>query len=69
MNESNWSRWAKAFTIFAKYAGKEYAHTAAEHDEVYAGPEPEKVSEEDKKLLNELGWTECSEFNCFHKFT
>lgn len=49
-----WIGWIEAFTIFQKY------HPAvdinAEHDIIYAGPPPSKVSEEDKARLAQLRW-------------
>ena len=59
---------AKAFTIFAKYS-PQYADVSAEHDVLYAGPDPETVSDEDKKALSELGWEPETEYNCFYYFT
>lgn len=63
--------WAAAFTIFAKYSGKDghIDSTAAEHDAVYAGPDPEIVSAEDKLALLRLGWCKDDETICFRKFT
>lgn len=55
MNNNTFKALAEAFTIFAKYEEGEYK-TKADHDTIYSGPEPEKVSEEDKKRLEELGW-------------
>lgn len=45
---------AKAFEIFAKYEGSKTL--AGSSGEVYAGPNPNIVSEEDKKELSRLGW-------------
>ena len=42
------------FTIFNKYEhGKWFM---AEHDAIYAGPDPDDVSDEDKVELEKLGW-------------
>lgn len=46
---------AEAFTIFARYEDGNFK-TYAEHDKICSGPEPGRVSEEDKKRLLELGW-------------
>lgn len=43
----------EAFQIFDKYPND--GELSAEHDELFAGPGL-KVSEEDEKRLNELGW-------------
>ena len=60
--------WAEAFTIFAKYAEGDIDGVCAEHDEVYAGPSPSVVSDEDKRRLEALGWRE-NRNDCFSKFT
>jgi hypothetical protein len=60
--------WIEAFQIFAKYVPEdEYFEVAAEHDEIYAGPNPEKVTPEDKARLEELGWHDFED-GCFKKF-
>lgn len=63
-----WCDWAEAFTIFAKYSdGAD--HVAAEHDEVFAGPDPDVVSSEDVARLEALGWRADAKLGCFGKFT
>lgn len=57
--------WAEAFIIFAKYI-KEHAGVSARDDVVYAGPDPDEVSIEDKVRLETLGWTAGDE-ECFEK--
>lgn len=57
----------EAFTIFAKYEGENQYLPGVEHDEMWAGPNPEDVSEEDKKRLEELGWNEWDTSN-FHLY-
>lgn len=66
-----WAAWAEAFTIFAKYQPKERAgqHVAAEHDEIYAGPDPRVVAEDDLRRLDALGWRQMSDLECFARFT
>lgn len=66
-----WIGWSEAFAIFAKYAEPEAVidGVAAEHDEVYAGPDPSVVSPEDLHRLEALGWTPDSRHECFSKFT
>lgn len=59
-----WAGYAEAFAIFAKYEGQ---GVCAEHDEIFAGPDPSVVTEADKKRLIELGWNPSEE--SFHKFT
>ena len=54
--------WLEVFTIFAKYIdADERFNVCAEHDEIWAGPDAEVVTDEDKKRLYELGWTESRE--------
>lgn len=55
----------KAFEIFKKYPHSGYV--SAEHDEVYSGPDPAVVSDEDKAALEELGWNDYGD-GCFHSF-
>lgn len=45
---------AKAFEIFAKYENVKML--VATNGEVYAGPNPDDVSAEDKKELSQFGW-------------
>lgn len=67
---NNNQKWARAFTIFALYPDGGSDEVAAEHDEVYAGPNPDVVSPEHLAELETLGWTPDSESGeCFHKFT
>lgn len=56
---------AAAFAIFARYSAEE---VSAEHDVIYAGPNPDKVSREDIDILKELGWRE-SPYDCFETYT
>ena len=55
----------EALQILLKYANDDYAPTHCEHDQLYIGCdiEREKVSEEDIKKLDELGffWTDESD--------
>jgi hypothetical protein len=45
----------KALQIFLKYGNPDYP-THCEHDELFVDIDPELVSEEDKKTLDELGF-------------
>jgi len=60
--------WAEAFTIMAKYT-EELWNVQEDHEIIYAGPNPEVVSDEDKARLDELDWMICEEHECFSKFT
>ena len=66
--ERNYASWAEAFTIFAKYDNAEFASVAAEHDILYAGPDPRQVSLADRRRLRQLGWYLDKQYECFHKF-
>ena len=59
--------WAEAFSIFAKY--DERGDVAAEHDEVFAGPDCNVMSDEDLVRLAALGWTPNTDVGGFSKFT
>jgi len=61
--------WSRAFEIMGRYQkpGKMF-HVAPEHDELFAGPDPEIVTEEDKKALEELGWYP-NDVGCFSRMT
>lgn len=63
---NNFKDLSEAFAIFAKYDEGKYK-TDAQHDEIFAGPDPKEVSKEDKLRLKELGWNE--EDEGFHFFT
>jgi len=66
----DWSKMAEAFSIFAKYSNPEtYDHVGSEHDELFAGPCPDVVSEPDKKRLEELGWDPKPDCDCWRLFT
>lgn len=56
----------KALTIFLKYDNP-YAPTHCEHDELFVMIDPEKVSDEDRAELEELGFKP-HENECFHSF-
>jgi hypothetical protein len=45
----------KALQIFLKYGNPDYP-THCEHDELFVDIDPELVSEEDKKTLDEIGF-------------
>lgn len=51
----NYLQIIEAFTIFSKYSLR-HQEIAAEHNELFAGPESEIVSVEDRQRLEELGW-------------
>jgi len=64
-----WAGLAESFTIFAKY-GEGKWKTLAEHDIIYAGPNPEEVSKEDIKRLEQLGWdVSPDDLECFGYLT
>lgn len=61
----------KGLTILRRYHTKLDIHESfsAEHDIIYIGPDPENVSEKDRKTLDELGFHECSDVDAFGWFT
>jgi hypothetical protein len=61
-----YSAFVEGFGIFHKYDG--YQDLSAEHDVIYAGPDPAKVSDEDVARLEELGWHIDREYDCFRHF-
>lgn len=54
--------------IFLKYAGKgtDSLPVAAQHDQLFIGPDPIVVSETDKARLRELGWFEEEDSFCLY---
>lgn len=65
-----YEEWAESFTIFAKYVDPEkpFGDVSFEHEEMYAGPDPEDVSAQDKERLAVLGWIEKDKYGCFMHF-
>jgi len=62
--------WIESFSIFDKYAidpSEEGVHRTTA-DDIYAGPDPVKVSPEDKARLEELGWHDYGT-GSFHTFS
>ena len=60
---------AEVMTIFAKYSEEGYM-LGAEHDVIYVYVNPEKVSEEDIKRLDELGFhADTDDLENFYHFT
>jgi len=58
----------KALQIFLKYGDHKWP-TCCSHDQLAIMEiEPEKVSDEDKKILNDLGFFVCEEDECFISF-
>jgi hypothetical protein len=57
VNLYGFKAWAEAFAIFAKYQPEKKFCVNAEHDQIYTGDiPPEKMSDEDRSRLDELGW-------------
>lgn len=57
----------EALTIFLKYGNPAYP-TSCDHDILRVYINPEKVSQEDKKLLETLGFEVEEENDCFYSF-
>lgn len=66
MKNQGYEGWAKAFQIFAKYEGPDTATVSFLHEVIYAGPNPENVSEDDLKMLYILGWYPDYQYDCFY---
>lgn len=56
----------ESILIFQKYAtpDDDCLPLSPMHDQLYAGPDPEIVSEEDKERLKSFGWFEDSDSFC-----
>ncbi len=63
-----WAGWSEAFAIFAKYSEPGTDFVGTDHYGVYAGPEANKVSVEDRRRLCELGWRPNDQRCCFYAF-
>lgn len=65
-----YAEWIESISIFAKYSPEgldAIVWPYCEHDEMWMGPDPEIVSDEDKARLAELHWT-ASDTGNFHRF-
>lgn len=58
-----------AIKIFENYMQEDEMFIHAEHDVIFAGPDPEKVSEKDTRLLEDLGWHPSVAIDCFSFYT
>lgn len=67
--DHSYDGWSKAFAIFAKYHDGKHGHVSAEHDEVFAGPNPDVVSDADKAELERYGWSVDEDVECFRHLT
>lgn len=61
------SKLIEALQIFLKYGDPDYP-THCEHDELTICIDPNIVSEEDKKKLEELSFYESEDGDCFYSF-
>lgn len=64
---SDYDKISQGFEIFKKYP-RHHHYVAAAHDEIFAGPHPAVVSEEDIARLAELGWHPETHGEYFRKF-
>lgn len=48
--------WNETLVIFEKYSSGDKVIAGAEHDCIYAGLNPDEVTEADIKALDDLGW-------------
>jgi len=63
---SQYSRLSQALDIFMKYPEDDMA---ADHDIIWAGPDPNSVSEVDIVKLAALGWHPEWDLDCFYHHT
>lgn len=66
MNSTVYDQMIRAFQIFAEYDGEQ--GVAFHHDEAYAGPDPEIVSDDHVIELASLGWHASDGEGCFYSF-
>ena len=65
-----WGALREGIQILDKYIDDTAYATSATHDVLYAGPEAiDKISDEDKKRLEELGWGFDDEVDSYYAFT
>jgi hypothetical protein len=62
----NYKSITQGLAIFSRYE-EDPGYFMAEHEEIWAGPNPSVVSTEDIALLDELGWQPWDTGN-FHKY-
>lgn len=65
---SDYDKIAQAFEIFRNFSNHKDHSVSAQHDVIYAGPDPVDVPDEYKEKLAALGWHP-SEHDCFEYFT
>lgn len=67
----NWGNFRKGIEVLSKYVDDENRSAlSAHHDQIYAGPDvADKISDEDKKRLEELGWGFDDEVDSYYAFT
>lgn len=64
---TEYGRMARAFQIFDSY-GTERQGVSAEHDQIWAGPDPADVTDEHIAELEQLGWHTDRAHNTFYAF-
>jgi len=60
---------SRGFDIFRSFTDDKNQSVSAQHDVIYAGPNPIAVPDEIKAQLEELGWHPDNELECFYYFT
>lgn len=66
-----YAEWIESLTIFAKYHkdGLDgYPMSRARHQELWFGCSADDLSPEDKKRLEELGWSHWEGYGLMHQF-
>jgi hypothetical protein len=65
-----WRPLLEGLQILDKYIDDDSYATSVAHDVLYAGPEAAgKINDEDRKRLEELGWSFDDEVDSFYAFT
>ena len=70
-NDSYFNNFIEGLRIFQTYGpdGPGQETFSAAHDIIYVGCPPNETSEEHKKRLDELGFHECPDVDCWGWFT
>ena len=66
---SDFDKIIAGLNIFRRFLKENELYVAAEHDVIYAGPNPDVVPDDVKAELESLRWHPNEEFECFQLFT
>lgn len=65
----SYAEWAESFAIFEKYSQHGDPEVYWDYYEIYAGCSPSLMDEADKTRLEQLGWMESSDYDCWARFS